>query len=147
MKKLILTALALTALSFSTYAVPSSITKAGKCKIQEAGTFDRNKLFKIDLKNKDVSLTCSFRFKDFFGTPTVFAIPTVNNLSKQTCRISYNVAFFDAKNNLVAAVSQHWNNLKPDSKNFQLGSAMTSIPKNDIARITSYKMVIYIMKK
>ncbi|MCP3967361.1 MAG: hypothetical protein GY750_08520 [Lentisphaerae bacterium] len=147
MRKLTFVVLLLIVGSISSFALPSTISKSGKCKIQKAGTFDKAKIFSLELKNKDATVKCGFRGNDFFGKFHIFANPSIANLSGKPFHISYNAAFFDKDNNLIAAVSQSCSDVEVGAKNFMLGSAMAQIPEEKLKDITSYKLVIYISKK
>jgi hypothetical protein len=147
MKKIVLAVLVLVTFSLGVYALPSTIVKSGNCKLQKAGPFDKKKVFSVNLKNADAAVSCKFRGGDFFRKFMLFAIPQVTNLSGKPFRISYNVAFFDNKNNLVACVSQSWDNIEANANGFTLGSAMVQIPQEKFNDISSYKLVIYISKK
>ena len=125
-------------------ANPSTIEKSGKCKLQKAGAFDKKKFFILDLKNSDAEVKCEFRGGDFFNKFALFGIPKVTNLSKKPFNMSYNVAFFDKSGKLITTVRQDWDNVKADAKEFQMGSALSSLPEAAFKKITSYKLVIYI---
>ena len=147
MRKVKLLFLVLLMLAFiNGYAFAGVLRKAGDCKLNIADTFDKDKIFTTTLENSDIIAKCEFRGGDFFDKFAVFAVPSITNISGRPLRVSYQVAFFDAEENLIAVASQGAD-LEPTAKGFQLGSSMTKIPQDYFEKISAYKIVIYVNDK
>ncbi|MBN2182657.1 MAG: hypothetical protein JW715_12155 [Sedimentisphaerales bacterium] len=131
----------------TSFAAPGKIVKSGKCKLYEAGISDQEKIFTLDLKNEDIQALCRFRGKTSpsSGRFRLIGVPKITNLSGKALNISYNAAFFDEEGNLAASICQN-STLKPDAKELQLASALTYLPQSEFDKISSYKLVIYIME-
>ena len=135
MKKSIFITMVLT-LCINIFAAP--LAKSGKCKLSE------KKAVEVTLKDSKVQVLAEFKEGDFFGSSTLFAVPKVTNLAGKKMKLSYNVAFFDKKNKLLACTSQSFD-IPADANGFQMGSALISIPKDILDQIDSYQLVIYEM--
>ena len=127
----------------SAFAAPSKITKSDNCKIHETDTFEDEEVLAFDLQNEDIKVTCKFRGKDSSKMFRLYALPTFENISGKLLYISYNAAFFDKENNLIACIRQN-SEIQPDTNDTQFSSALTHLPKSEFEKISSYKLVIYI---
>jgi hypothetical protein len=105
--------------------------------------FEDKKVFTVELANADLQLTCKFRGGEFFGEFTVFANPSISNKSGRKLMVSYNVAFFDKAGELVACAEQS-GDVDADAKNHQFGSCMSKLSQEEFAKITTYKLVVYV---
>jgi len=123
--------------------VPSVLRKSGDCKLEVGGMFEDKKVFTVEPANADVQLTCKFRGGDFFGEFTVFANPSISNKSSRKLMVSYNVAFFDKAGELIACAEQS-GDVDADAKNHQFGSCMSKLSQEEFAKITAYKVVVYV---
>jgi len=132
--------------SVSVFASSSTISKSGRCSLQEAGPFDHNKMFVLDLKNSDVRVVFSLRGDEFFGRFVIPTTPKITNLSGQPKHIAYNLSFFDRSGNLIACTSSSAD-LESDEKDLQAGSNMQEIPCTSLEKISSYQAVIYVSDK
>ena len=142
MRKLILT-VALALATTATFAAPSVLRKSGDCKLQIGDTFDDSKVFNAELSNSDVQVTGKFHGGDFFGEFTLFANPTLNNKSGKKLNVAYHVAFFDKAGELVASAGQS-GDVDADAKDHQFGSCLSRLSQAEFAKITSYKVVVYV---
>ena len=127
----------------STFA--ETISKSGKCTLQEAGAFDKNKIVVVDLKNDEIQIQFNLRGSNFFGKFVIQTTPNISNLTKESKHIAYNIAFFDKNEKLIACTSSS-TNIDPNEKNLQTGSNMPEIPRKTLDAITSYQVVVYISK-
>jgi hypothetical protein len=123
-------------LSLCLNVIAAPLTKTGKCKLSG------EKTVKVTLKNAKVQVLAEFKGGDFFGSSTLFAVPKVTNLAGKKMKLSYNVAFFDKKNKLLACTAQS-GDIPADANGYQLGSALISLPADVIKQIASYQLVIY----
>jgi len=114
----------------------------GPVELQKAGPFDDDKITKLSLEDRDISVKIKLRADEFVGDYAVFAVPSITSKASQKLDVSYHTAFFDAGGNLLASVSQTAE-VEPGSKDFQLGSALTPLPKSVVDRITAYQIVIH----
>ncbi len=143
MKRYILIATMVILVGFSATASPSKVTRSDKCVLQEAGAFDKNKIFTFELKNSGVRVQFNLRGNEFFGRFIIQTTPKISNLSKKPKHVAYNIAFFDKDGQLVACTSSS-TDLKPNEKNKFAGSNMPEIPRQDLKDIASYQVVIYV---
>lgn len=121
----------------------AELRDSGKCQIQQAGPFDDDKVVKISLSNDQLELEANLRADDFVGDYALFAIPSITNKSEENLSCSWNIAFFDAEGQLVAALSQA-TEVGGGSKDFQLASCLATLPKAVIQRIAAYEAVCYV---
>lgn len=124
-------------------AAPSALRKSGDCKLQVGDTFDDQKIVKAELANPDLQVTCKFRGGDFFDEFTLFANPSINNKSGRKLNVAYHVAFFDKAGELIAAAGQS-GDVEAGAKEYQFGSCLSKLSQDEFAKITSYKVVIYV---
>jgi hypothetical protein len=124
------------------WAEPSTIRQAGECKIVRA-EFNEPGVIKVPLKNSDVEILAKFRADDFFGRDVVMANPEIKNLSGKDLNVAYHVAFFSKEGELIGSATQE-GDVKADAKNHQFGSCIVTIPPAEIAKINSYKVVVYV---
>jgi hypothetical protein len=123
--------------------VPSVLRKSGDCKLEVGGMFEDKKVFTVELANADLQLTCKFRGGEFFGEFTVFANPSISNKAGRKLMVAYNVAFFDKAGELIACAEQS-GDVDADAKNHQFGSCMSRLSQEEFAKITTYKLVVYV---
>ena len=142
MRKLILTT-SIALVATASFAAPSVLRKSGDCKLQIADVFDDEKIVKVELSNSDVQMTCSFHGGDFFDEFMLFANPSINNKSGKKLNVAYFVAFFDKAGELMACAQQS-GDVDGDAKDYQFGSCLSALPKAEFAKITSYKVVVYV---
>jgi len=140
MKKITILALLVAFFVSSTFA--DELRKSGDCKIQEAKMFDNDKIVSVKVQNAEIQAQCKIYSGMFIDDYALSAIPWITNLGGKKVHVSYHVAFFDSKGELVACVSQSAE-IPADASGYQLGSSMVMIPKATIEKIASYKIVIY----
>ncbi len=124
-------------------AAPGVLRKSGDCKLQVADAFDDNKVVAVTLSNADLEVMCKFHGGDFFGEFTLFANPTIVNKSGRRLNVAYEVAFFDKAGELVTCSAQS-GDVDAGAKGHQFGSCLSKLPQEEFAKITSYKVVIYV---
>ncbi len=124
-------------------AAPGVLRKSGECKLQVGDMFDDEKVTAVTLSNADVEVLCKFHGGDFFGDFTLFANPTIANKSVKKLNVAYEVAFFDKAGELVACSAQS-GDVDAGAKGHQFGSCLSKLPQEEFAKITSYKVVIYV---
>jgi len=129
---------------FSAANSQGKITKSGECVLQEAGAFDKSKIFTLEMKNAEVQLQFNLRGSDFFGRFIIQTTPKISNLSGKPKHIAYNIAFFDKNGQLVASTSSS-TNLAANEKDKYAGSNMPEIPRQALQTIASYQAVVYVM--
>lgn len=140
--KLVLLSLALAAITTS--AAPSILRKNGDGKLQVTdNSFDDSKVVKVGLNNADVEISCAFRGGDFFGDFTLFSNPTIKNKSGKKLDIAYQAAFFDKSGELIACTTQS-GEVEADGGDMQFGSCMSKLPQAEFAKITSYRVTVYV---
>jgi len=125
------------------FAAPGVLRKSGDCKLQVGGAFDDDKVVEAKLSNADVEIVCKFRGGDFFDEFTLFANPSINNKSGKKLNVAYHVAFFDKAGELVACAEQS-GDVDADTKNHQFGSCLSKLSQEEFAKITSFKVVVYV---
>jgi hypothetical protein len=142
MRKLILT-LTLALATTAAFAGPSVLRKNGDCKLQVGGAFDDDKVVPVTLSNSDLEIVCKFHGGDFFDEFTLFANPSISNKSGKKLNVAYHVAFFDKAGELVACAGQS-GDVDADAKDHQFGSCLSKLSQAEFAKITSYKVVVYV---
>ncbi len=142
MRTLVLT-LAIVLATGAAFAAPGVLRKNGECKLQVGGAFDDDKVVEVKLSNADVDIVCKFRGGEFFGEFTLFANPSISNKSGRKLGAAYNVAFFDKAGELVCCAEQS-GDIDAGAKNHQFGSCLSKLPQEEFAKITSYKLVVYL---
>jgi hypothetical protein len=123
----------------------SIIIKSGKCSIQEADAFDESKLWITELKNEEVKVVVNVRGSEFFENFVIMTSPRVTNFSDQKKQISFNLAFYNQKGDLVACTSVS-SNLDKGAENMQIGASMPTVSRSLISEITSYQATLYIFE-
>jgi len=141
MKRHVLIATMVILVGFSAVASPSKVAKSDKCVLQEAGAFDKNKIFTLELKDADVQVLFNLRGNEFFGKFVIQTTPKISNLSGKPKHIAYNIAFFDKNGRLVACTSSS-TDLEPNERNKYAGSNMPEIPRQALKSIASYQAVV-----
>ncbi len=130
-------------LSSSVLAAPGRIESEGKCNLHEAGAFEKGKIVIVELRNRDVEVKFNLRGSEFFGRFVIQTTPSISNLSSEDKHVAYNIAFFDRSGGLIDCASSSAD-LEGGEKDLYAGSNMPEIPRDDLARIQSYKAVVYV---
>ncbi len=128
-------------LTLTASAAPSVIRKSGECKIVRAD-FDGKGAMQVPLKNADVEILCKLRADDFFGRDVVMANPEIKNLTAKPLDLAYHVAFFTKDGELVGSATQR-GEIDPNG-NMQFGSCIITVPKEEIAQVSAYKISVYV---
>ncbi len=127
----------------SAVAVPSKLAKSSPCTLKEVEGFDKDKSFKIELKNDDIRAVFRCEGGDYFGKLGIHVTPEITNLTGKPMHVAYNIAFFDKKGRLIACTSANLD-VKPDAKDdYSFGWIPSVIPKEELGRIVSYQAVLY----
>ena len=130
-------------LSAGADASPTILAQSGPCTLQQAGPFDEDKTFAVEVKNADVQVTFALRGDEFFGAFAIQTTPRISNLSSRPQHLAYNIAFFDKSGSLIACTSST-TDLDPGAKDVQVGSNIPEIPRAALEKIASYQLVVYV---
>jgi hypothetical protein len=141
LKNILLAAISFT-MPMALMAEPSVLRQSANCKIVRA-EFNDAGVVKVPLKNADVEILCKFRADDFFGRDVVMANPEIKNLTGKELAVAYHVAFFSKDGELIGSATQE-GTVRADAKALQFGSCIITAPPGEIAKISSYKVVVYV---
>ena len=143
MKRIMSCALAVAAAATMAVAAPGVLRQSGVCKLQVGDAFDDEKVVQVKLADAQVEVVCKFRGGEFFDEFTLFANPSISNKAGKKLNVSYHVAFFDQAGELVASAGQS-GEVDVRAKDYQFGSCLSKLSPEEFAKITSYKVVIYV---
>jgi hypothetical protein len=139
MRKIMVAALAVLAISGVSNAAIEEYYEEKPIKIQKADTFDSEKQVKIRL-GKDIAFKITVYQGEFFGDTTISANANIDNTTQKKVKAIYSIAFFDKDGKLVGCHQGSWD-LEPDD-DVNYGSGIIYADEESIASITSYKLRI-----
>lgn len=131
-----------TAFSMTLSAFAATLEKTEKCALQiPKNAFDNTNIYNTTLRNNEVVIKCEFRGGEFCNKFTLFAIPRLTNLTGRSLNVSYQVTCFDGAGKVIA-VAQQKGDLKSDAVDWQFGSALISISREEFKKIVCYNIVV-----
>jgi len=137
MKKILVVALVILAISGISYAAIEEYYEEKPIKIQKADPFDSEKQVKIRI-GKDITFKITVYQGEFFGDTTISANANIDNTTQKKVKAMYSIAFFDKDGKLVGCHQGSWDLEPNDDVNY--GSGIIYADEESIASITSYKL-------
>ncbi|NQY74256.1 MAG: hypothetical protein HRT90_05775 [Candidatus Margulisbacteria bacterium] len=113
----------------------------GNIELQEVVTaFDEAAMVKVPF-GKNLQGVSKIYIDNFFGKKIVKAIPSIKNPTSEVRYCQYYVAFFDEDGLLIGSTGQ--GGYLSAGSEFQFSNCTIPLPEEEIAKITSYQVILY----